>query len=62
MCDVVQMIRDEGFADGERRSFANGTNGLYAILSALQAEGRNDELARILSDRNYMTQVIEGRL
>ncbi len=53
MCDVVQMIRDEGFA--------NGTNGLYAILSALQAEGRNDELARILSDRNYMTQVIEGR-
>ena len=66
MCDVVQMIRDEGFAagerqgfaNGERQGFANGTNGLYTILSTLQAEGRNDELARILSDRNYMAQVV----
>ena len=72
MCDVVEMIRDEGFANGERQGFANGerqgfANGmaqgrdsLYSILSTLQSEGRNDELARVLSDRSYMEQLLKS--
>ncbi|MBQ3798945.1 MAG: Rpn family recombination-promoting nuclease/putative transposase [Treponema sp.] len=74
MCDVVDMIRKEGFASGERQGFANGerqgfANGerqgfadgrdsLYTILTALQAEGRSDELIRVLSDRSYMEKLL----
>ena len=66
MCDVVDMIRKEGFAsgerqgfaDGERQGFADGRDSLYTILTALQAEGRSDELIRVLSDRSYMEKLL----
>ncbi|MBQ7166643.1 MAG: hypothetical protein IJR93_06860, partial [Treponema sp.] len=66
MCDVVDMIRKEGFAsgerqgfaDGERQGFADGRDSLYTILTALQAEGRSDELVRVLSDRSYMEKLL----
>ena len=74
MCDVVDMIRKEGFANGERQGFADGErqgfasgerqgfasgrDSLYTVLTALQAEGRNEELARALSDRSYMEKLL----
>ncbi len=58
MCDVVDMIRKEGFASGERQGFADGRDSLYTILTALQAEGRSDELVRVLSDRSYMEKLL----
>ena len=73
MYNMVQAIRQEGFINGERQGFTNGeqqgfTNGerqgrdsLYALLSALQAEGKNEVLARVLSDRSYMEQLLEKK-
>ena len=51
MYNMVQAIRNQGFV--------NGRNSLYTLLSTLQAEGRSEELAHILSDRSYMEQLME---
>ena len=67
MYNMVQAIREQGiaigerqgFVNGERQGFANGRNSLYTLLSTLQAEGRSEELAHILSDRSYMEQLME---
>ena len=77
MSYVIQMIRDEGFANGEKQGFANGekqgfANGekqgfadgrdtVYTLLADLQAAGKTDELTRVLSDKGYMEQLLEAR-
>ena len=77
MSYVIQMIRDEGFANGEKQGFANGekqgfANGekqgfadgrdtVYTLLADLQAAGKTDELTRVLSDKSYMEQLLAAR-
>ena len=85
MCDIVQMIWDDGerkgfengerkgfvdgerkgFADGElqgeRKGFANARDAIYTLLSTLQTQGQTEELARVLSDRSYMEQLLEAQ-
>ena len=81
MCDIVQMIWDDGerkgerkgfengerkgFADGElqgeRKGFANARDAIYTLLSTMQAQGQTEELARVLSDRSYMEQLLEAQ-
>ena len=77
MSYVIQMIRREGFvdgkkqgfadgekqgfADGEKQGFADGRDTVYALLADLQAKGQTEELARVLSDKSYMEQLLESR-
>ena len=73
MCDIVQMIWDDGerkgfengerkgFENGERKGFADARDTIYTILSTLQAQGQTEELARVLSDRSYMEQLLEAQ-
>ena len=85
MCDIVQMIWDDGerkgfengklqgFEDGERKGFENGKlqgerkgfadarDTIYTLLSTMQAQGQTEELARVLSDRSYMEQLLEAQ-
>ena len=73
MSYVIQMIREEGekqgfangekqgFVNGEKQGFADGRDTVYTLLADLQAAGKTDELTRVLSDRNYMEQLLEAR-
>lgn len=73
MSYVIQMIREEGekqgfangeklgFVNGEKQGFADGRDTVYTLLADLQAAGKTDELTRVLSDRNYMEQLLAAR-
>ena len=42
-------------------NFADGRDTVYTLLADLQATGKTDELPRVLSDRNYMEQLLAAR-
>ena len=65
MYNMVQAIKAEGerqgFANGERQGRLQERNSIYSLLSALQAGGQSEKLARALSDRSYMEQLLEAQ-
>lgn len=54
MCEVIQKIKDEGRIQGA----ATATNNITALLAKLHETGRNDDLYRALSDRDYLNKLM----
>ena len=63
MCEVIQAIKQEGFALGEQRGIVRGeksaTDKILSLFSKLRSSGKNDELDRAISDREYLKKLMD---
>ena len=64
VCEFVQKMKNEGVLLGRREGFALGEqraiSSMQAALSALYAQGREDDVKRALTDSAYLAELLSA--
>lgn len=57
VCELFDQYERRGIAEGERRGIEKGENRFAMLTQMLMDSGRNDDLRKAISDRNYREQL-----
>lgn len=59
MCDVIQAIKTEGRVEGRIEGEKTATDKILSLFAKLRSAGKNDELDKAISDREYLKKLMD---
>ncbi len=58
MSDILARIEKRGREEGEKKGRKEGRNEITSLISALAAEGRNDDIIKAANDEGFLDKLL----